>query len=409
MKKFPLGFWNYPSIDKVPLSEVARWREAGMTSIQTPVFSYETDKKEQLLAFLDEIEAQGMDCFLRIRDMIYKRFVGREEELAALIDRVRADFGDHPAVRGYYIGDEPRSPEEIRTCVEMFRIIRERAPEAEIFLNFLPYYTDIENDCLGGQRYDEWISGFLKETGCKILSTDCYCQLNPEREGIHNYFMNLHKNVAAAEAGGAECYNTVLSCGHFRYRVPTEDDLRWQLSTSVASGVRGILWFLYYEENVGNNYRGAPVDALGEESETYRALRRVQRIFLHDYADYMVRLRHTYTCHFCESFGGYPMFESGVGRVRRASSGHGTPGILSTFTDEEGKEYLVVVNNDQRASDLFTFRLDPGLKVLHRYRGTQDVDFITTHHDARYSVVEGCPTVGIFLAPGQMELFRAEY
>ena len=132
--------------------------------------------------------------------------------------------------------------------------------------------------------------------------------MNPGDEGINMYFRNLNRYVGAAERNGVMVWNTLLSCGHFRYRVPDEDDIRWQLSTTVASGCDGILWFLWYGQNLTNNYRGAPIDELGEESATYAAIRRVQLLFHRRYGTLMNRLRHEKTYHFCKAYGGYPLY-----------------------------------------------------------------------------------------------------
>ena len=36
MAKYPIGFWNYPSVTTTPVSEVARWDNCGITCNQTP-------------------------------------------------------------------------------------------------------------------------------------------------------------------------------------------------------------------------------------------------------------------------------------------------------------------------------------------------------------------------------------
>ena len=413
--RYPIGFWNYPSVERTPLSQVESWKRAGITCNQTPFFSYEKgNNPADMTAMLDEMQKAGMRAFVCVHELDFHRFLQDPEAFRPVFERAYADFGHHPATYGFYIGDEPISGQEFAACVRAYRIMRETAPELTPLLNFNPYWEGMENDLLGGESFDTWIDRFVRESGCPLICYDCYCQMNPGDEGINMYFRNLNRYVGAADRNGVMVWNTLLSCGHFRYRVPNEDDIRWQLSTTVASGCDGILWFLWYGTNASNNYRGAPIDELGEESATYSAIRRVQILFHRRYGALMNRLHHEKTYHFCKAYGGYPIYSTyDLPHLRKAVSDHGLPGIISSFTDDEGNRYLVLVNNSQSESGLFWMIFDGGVKQIHRYwnRGDEmcDVDFIASHHDAHYGDDGHTARIGLWLAPGQMEVFRVSY
>lgn len=411
MAKYPIGFWNYPSVTTTPVSEVARWQNCGITCNQTPTFSYKHHDPALLTAFLDEMHKHDMKAFLFINDLDFRNFVGRHEDFRAVFERAYADFGHHPATLGFFIGDEPLHKPEFDACVAAYNIMREVAPELTPLLNFNPYWMGIETDFLGGKPFGEWLDNFIDASGCPLICYDCYWQMNPEEDGTNMYFLNLNQYTSAAKRKNIKVWNTLLSVGHFRYRVPSEDDLRWQLSTTVASGCNGILWFLYYGQNNRNNYRGAPVDELGEESATYAAMRRVQLIFHRRYGDLMTALRHVKTWHFCKAYGNYPLYTTyEISHLRKTESVHGLPGIVSTFRDAEGHEYLVLVNNSPKESGLFQLILDPGVTRFDRYwDGGAPINFITSHHDAIYAAHDSHTVAGFWLAPGQMEVFRIEF
>ena len=408
---YPIGFWNYPNVNKTPVADVARWKNAGITCNQPPFFSYGSNDPAKMTAMLDEMHAQGMRAVVCISDLDFHRFVGHREDFRPVFERAYADFGRHPATMGFFVGDEPLRREEFDACVYAYQVMREVAPELTPLLNFNPYWGGMENDLLGGQPFDAWLDNFVKESGCPLICYDCYWPMNPEEEGTNLYFLNLHNYVGAAERNGIQVWNTLLSCGHFRYRVPSEDDLRWQLSTTVASGCNGILWFLWYGEDSRNNYRGMPVDELGEESATYAALRRVQLLFHRRYGALLHSLHHTDTFHFCKAFGNYPLYKTyDLPHIRKMTSDSGLPGIVSRFVDKDGGEYLVVVNNTPKESGLFCFHLDPGVKHIWRYwNDGEATDFIQSHHDAVYADHGSFVQAGVWLAPGQMEVFRLEY
>ncbi len=413
MAQYPIGFWNYPSVDTTPISEVARWQNCGITCNQTPRFSYKHHDPALLTAFLDEMHARGMQAFVCISELDFRSFIDTPTDFRPLFERAYADFGKHPATLGFFIGDEPLHEPEFKACVEAYNIMREVAPELTPMLNFNPYWMGIETDFLGGKPFGEWLDNFIDASGCPLICYDCYVQMNPEEEGTNMYFLNLNHYTSAAKRKGIKVWNTLLSVGHFRYRVPNEDDLRWQLSTTVASGCDGILWFLYYGQNNCNNYRGAPVDELGEESETYAAMRRVQLLFHRRYGELMTRLKHEKTWHFCKAFGDYPIYHTyEIPHLRKMESHHGLPGIISSFRDENGEQYLVVCNNSQRESGMFQFVFDGGMTRADRYwNGGADhpIDFTRNHHDAVFATDAGRSVIGLWLAPGQMEVFRVGF
>lgn len=409
MSEFPIGFWNYPSLGNEKLSEAARWKHCGMTASQSPRFSYDRDKKEDFTAMLDACEAQGVKLYLCVGGLEYPDYGRDPAAYRARFERAYADFGRHPATLGFFIGDEPYGREQLDACIGAYKLQLELAPELTPFLNFNPYYEGYERDVLGGQKFADWGKDFAAASGCRLICYDCYAQLNPEIEGTDMYFLNLRKYSEMAEAAHIELWVTLLSCGHFRYRVPTEDDLRWQVSTAAACGARGIIWFLYYNNLANNNYRGSPVDEFGEETATYTALSRVLRVFQSMYGNLLMSLRRRETYCFGRCFGGYEAFPaSGRGHIRAVRSWHGLPGVVSFFADRDGAEYAVLVNNSPFEPDGFVFDLDRKTTRIERIElnGSRVTDFAKYHHDAIYSEHDDRIEAGCWLAPGQMEVFR---
>ncbi len=410
MKKFPIGFWNYPSVRNLPISQVERWQNCGMTCTQTPNFSYEEHETSVLRGFLDEMHRCEMKAIVVIRELDFHKYVDNIDGYRAMFERANADFGSHPAVFGFFVGDEPTSAAEMDACKKAYKIAREINPSLTPMLNLHSYDNSIKSADLGGKSFNLWLDDFIDEIECPLISYDCYTQMNPEEEGTDRYFYNLNIYTSAAKRKTFELWTTLLSVGHFRYRPPTEDDLRWQISTAVASGCTGILWFLYYGSLTMNNYRGAPIDELGEESDTYKYLRRVQLIFHRRYGAVMATLKHRKTWHFYKSYGEYPMYsDGGIQNLMCCESEHKIPGIVSSFSDEAGNEYIVLVNNSKTESDLFSLTFKGKLCRCDRYWDYGIVDFLSYHHDALFEASSDTTTVGFYLAPGQMELLRVDF
>lgn len=408
---FPIGFWNYPAVGTYGPEEVSRWTRCGMSWNQSPRFSYQTNTPDQLLAILDECEKQGIGLTLCINGLDFRDAVRDLDAYRALFERAYRDFGHHPATVGFFIGDEPIGEEENRACVEAYRIMLSTAPELTPFLNFNPIFPGFEEKVLGGRKFSDWAKEFTDTSGCKLICYDCYAQLNEGEDGTDFYFYNLNKYSEMARNAGIEVWTTLLSTAHFLYRAASEDDIRWQLNTAVASGCRGILWFLFYDFLPCNNYRSAPIDPFGEETETYQYIRRVQKTFHALYGDLLIQLKWKKTWHLEKAYGGYQLFRTGDHPlIRRVISDEKLPGILSLFEDEEGREYVCLVNNSPFKPGRFSFVLPKDVKkILRIYKnGEMVVDFKTNHHDAIYEERDDEIIAGCFLAPGQMEIFRFE-
>jgi hypothetical protein len=333
---------------------------------------------------------------------------------AAVFTEAVKDFGSHPAVVGFFIGDEP-SGDGIEPCKEICRIQLEVAPHLMPYLNFLPYeYLKNCDERTQGKPFDRWMADFVEASDCPALSFDCYYQMRPEAEYIENFFQNLYHYSRAAKASDRFLFSIVLGTGHFRYRVPNEDELRWQFNASIACGVGGVLWFTFYTPEGNNNYRGSAIDEFGEETETYRAMAHVHKSFLRDYATRLNRSKHLKTTCIGRTYANYSRFHAGHPEameqgILAVQSEHGVPGLMSFFEDSDGSKYVMLFNNSYKDSDLFTMTLRPNVKKVTRLYDGGNVDFEKFHWDARFHRYESAVEAGVWLAPGQFNLFQLEY
>lgn len=410
MTRYPIGFWNYPSIDTMEVDEVKVWADCGMTVTMSPQLPIRPDAIKKLQDMLVECEKYDMKLIIRDERLGWQGASDDPEGYRAKFRASLSDFGRYPAVYGFFVGDEPNGEMAFADCEAALRIQREEAPHFVGFLNFLPYWPKELNDLQGEMAFDEKMRRFASASGCQMFSYDCYAQLNPEEEGAERYFLNLRVFSQAARAAGIPLWTTILSAGHFRYRVPTEDDLRWQFNTAVASGCRGIHWFTFYGNNY-RNYRGTPINQYREKTIHYDWMSLLHRNFLDEYGDLMMSLTLKDCYHIVRAYGGYPLFpEGGHPLIRRVFSEHRVPGIVSFFEDERGREYVVLVNNSPFESDLFKMAIDPKVRHIFNVRrnGRDEKDMKDFHHDAFYRGGDAEVQAGVWLAPGQMEIFRLD-
>jgi hypothetical protein len=416
VKQFPIGFWNYVSLADQGTAAVKDWSDLGMTLAMSPSYQSEGGEIAKMRSILDAAGERDIKVILCDDHLTFGHLAAVGEP--AYRDRVRkalAGCGDHPSVLGFSAGDEPLTHTFAPACRAM-RIQKDMAPHLKPFCNLLPWSEGWPQMCdhrleVGYSDWSAYLDAFVKEAGPEILCYDCYCQLLPGTEGWDNYFANLRYYSDAARRANIPLWVTLLSTGHFRYRCPKEDDFRWQINTAVAHGVKGILWFFVYGRKKHDNYRAAPIDEHGRRSETFEWLSRSNLTFLKSTASVVMDLTLARVSHVGRAWGGVPLFDGGS-LVASATSRFDTPLIISEFKHTSGADYVMVVNNSQTESTHAIIWVRGRMPTLHRvdWLGTEELAKPPPTATPRPGVgpLVNAATAGMWLAPGQMELFRVE-
>ena len=433
---FPLGFWNYAKLGMYGTEAVKDWKDAGMNLCLSPRFEAEEDDPAQLIAFLDECQKAGIRLVIDDNRASWNGASTDPEGYKARFMQAVNDFGHHPAAFGFYVGDEP-SGKQLADAKAAVRLQRECAPNLTPFINFNPY-SDGNEKHLNGVKFDAWIDDFVKESGLQLLSYDRYSQMNPPdpaESGIHEYYKSLRYFTEAAKRNHVPLWVSNLAVGHFRYRCPKEDDFRWQLNTSVVSGANCVWWFFMYMRTCRINYRVAPIDELGERTETYQWLSRVQRSFQQHHGALFAQLIHDETWHAMRAYGGYPLLNyDSHPLLKQVTCDQNLPALISLFHLPDGTKYLAVVNNSQTENGYFHLFLQPCVKEVYRvafsmYDTRTNSAFGGGSHKVRSTpwggaevnckyndACDGCRVdengvlhTGAWLAPGQMQVYRLAF
>jgi len=349
LASYPIGFWSYTTLSEhgqhMDEAAVEEWADAGFTVPQSPGFDpADPAQKAHILRLLDWSQKRGMKLIV-CDPRGYSKSEG-SKVAADYADGIRAavrDFGSHPALFGFHVGDEPdKSAKD--AFAESYRIQKEIAPQLHPFANLLPYWPGAEAH-VGAPNWPAYLDEYSKRSNADLLSYDCYMQMNPGTGGQQGYYQNLRLYRDAALRNGIPFWNTILSVGHFRYRVPSLDDIRWQFNTTVAYGAHGVMWFFYYMREPHENYRRAPIDEFWHRTQAYDDLRLVQKSFHRRYGALFARLASTRVAFHPEAFGGGEVFtpDSLVSRVLPDHDGH--PILIGEFADLEGRRYVMIVNN----------------------------------------------------------------
>ncbi len=396
---FPIGFWNYCPAHVLNRESVRDWADCGMTLAMSPEFDPDKHNPKDLTAILDAAHERGIRVIVCDARSYWRALKNGENAYRQGSKQAFKDFGHHPAVMGFHVGDEPDASEFEAACKAM-TIQKEIAPALTPFLNLLPWYQGVETR-VGFADWSAYLDAYAERAKPAFFCYDCYSQMNPDPEnnawGYEMYFANLRLFREASARHGIPFWTTLLSVGHFKYRPPKEDDLRWQINTAVAHGASGILWFFLYMREPHCNYRVAPIDEHWERTETFEWLSRVNRTFLKRHAPVLVNLTLKRVNHVGKCWGGVPLLD-GKGRVLSAHADQ--PLIVSEFADGNGNDYVAVVNNSQKESTQATITIGGKHPKLLR------IAWEGKESDTGQSRGSDFARVQPWLAPGQMELYR---
>lgn len=352
MSKYKMGLWNYVNTGVLaPEAAVRDWEDLAFNLVMSFEFDPEKHDKKEFIKSLDLCAEKNMKVIVCDKRTYWHNLTKNGEEIFRKeVDEAVCDFGAHPAVFGFHVGDEP-SGKQMDDMIKAYKIVKAAAPNLSPFVNFLPIWEeDNFKDTLGvePEGYKDLLNRVVKEAKIEMLCYDYYgqCAYFDRQANENIYFKNLKIFGEVARENNIPLFTTLLSVGHWSLRCPTEDDIKWQISTSVAMGVTGILWFFIYERTLDGSFRVPPVDLFWERTETFSWLSRQNRTFMRFHAPLLEDSEYDKTYALDIPYADLPLFDGGYGieKVERVVNGE-APLILTHFKGKQ--ERLVLVNADR--------------------------------------------------------------
>jgi len=311
---------------------------------------------------LDHVAAAGLKCIVYdprtpIRPDAQLKQTEIDEQVKAYTDNV----GAHPAVFGYFLDDEP-SAKQFPVLARWAKAFRSATPDKLPYINLFPNYATSEQ--LGADTYDGYVESFVRKLKLPYISYDHYT-LMEDGSLRTGYFRNLEAIRKAATRHKIPFWNVVMSTGCLSYAEPTEAGLRFQAYTSLAYGARGISWFTYFSQPVGN-FRLAPIDHFGEKTATWDMLRRVN-LQIHRLGPTYLKLASVNVFHHPQG----PEESRGIKTSKHLSKLTGGNFVVGEFLGPDKRPSVLVVNKDLQRSVSFqvTFRSPGTVRQINAYTG----------------------------------------
>lgn len=278
----------------------------------------------------------------------------RRERLDALI----AHVSKHPALYAYYIVDEPNAS-QFPALGKLVAYLRERDPLHLAYINLFPTYASNKQLGTNGDvvtAYGEHLRRYVEQVKPSLISYDHY-QFRLKGDG-DQYFLNLAMIRRAAQEAGVPFLNIVQACtwAPDAMRVPSLNELRYLVYSTLAYGAQGISYYVYAHVN----HHGSLVSLDGTPGPLYHAAKSYNREFV-AIARELQPLRSLGVYHTSMSeFGCEPLPPDALFHLDSSQSSALPRGfLLGFFGAAERPTHAVVVNLDYTA-ETSTSLVGPG-------------------------------------------------
>lgn len=272
----PVGMWVTPP-DEYRTDEAFKTiADCGINMVNG--FAYYENEDDEILSTLDACEANGLR-FLYSSLIVenYIRQYNESKNVQIIQDAMAqiAKFADHPAYAGQLFLDEP-SVAYYDTLADFINIYRQTYINKLPYVNMLPYYAVGPNTYLA--NFNSWMS----KVNPSMYSYDSYPLIDYDpsettyETEMSDYYYNLDLLRANTMEYGIPMWSFVATVGYEtsgananepNRRMPSREDLRWEVFSNLAFGSKGIQYYCYW--NPGGTNTGALISRAGEPTDIY--------------------------------------------------------------------------------------------------------------------------------------------
>ncbi len=347
--------------------------------------------KEGNLKTLDIAKKHGMSVYAY--DI---RVHGSNDDIKMLVN----DYKSHTALAGYYVTDEPDST-RLQLAIDAQKTIKRLDKGKDAYVNHLPDWAIPNYEAFLRQ----WIEGVEKEN-LNYLAFDNY-PFKKKQRLEKTYFNNLD----IIRRLGLEYHVKTSSClqsfgmsfsGNEELRRPTSDEMRWNVYSNLAYGVKNAVWYPYWTTiKHGDVISMSPciIDENGAKTDLYEPFR-ILNGEMKQLGKTLIRLEAREVYHTGDSLW--------IGTTQPPAnflwkvSDDGADVILSHLVDpNDGKEYIMVVNKSFKDAGRYTFNIKNSIKNIKEISKTTGKPIKSAYDPLIHSITE------TFL-PGEGKLYALD-
>ncbi len=350
-KEFPIGIFYIPTWAATNDTQYDYIKDAHINLMQSfypNVVGISTE--DQMKTILDLAHARGIK--VQVSDSRTENLMttATDEE----IDAIANTYKNHPATGGYYIKDEP-SLEQLPRAAYVYNRLKRNDPASFPNVNMFP-----ASGVPGDHRsyLEEWVKQ-AGPTNLEFLTMDTYPFVGGRAIGP-DYFKDMEdlratglkydlKIAAYLQAVGL----TIGETEHLRR--PNADELRWNVYTNLAYGVKGIYWFTWFQpldQGPDTHFSTAIMDGTGNMTDLYASAQALNAEIKQWGSILSGLTSHDVFFHGNVPEGTKPLPADFFWKPLEEDAQ-----IVSHFMDQSGRNYVMVVNRDFNNSRTLGYRL----------------------------------------------------
>lgn len=252
--EFRIGIFWPPVWEQTNLKQYKVIKKANVDYIQNVLGSL-LDTEERNLEMLRLAGECGLEMY--VAD---PRVNGTREEIGAMVNTYR----NYPATSGYYVVDEP-DIKGMEAAAKKYQTILSFDKQAIPYVNLLPQWAESDY----ATYVNQWIETCGKEN-LKYLSFDCY-PFMVDGSFRDTYYQNLDviRLAGLKNSVKTSCYLQSIGIPKV-YRRPSEADMRFNVYSSLAYGIKNAVWFTYWTPTGrGEKFTNAIIDSCGNKTDLY--------------------------------------------------------------------------------------------------------------------------------------------
>jgi len=325
----------------------------------------------------DRVRAAGLACFVsdpRASGYDWEK-MPTEDQIRPNITALAREVGDHPAVLGFFLRDEPTASlmPGLGRVATLLQVVM---PNTWPYVNLHPTYTSRTQ--LGTPDYEAYVRRLIETVHPPFISYDNYSLVEGEMRDY--FFTNLEIVRRVSLDTRTPFWNCILANAHYNLMEPSDATFNLQVYGTLAYGGRGIQYYSYFTP-AADNFRLGAIDQFGNRTPTWDMLRRIN-YQIHRLAPTLIKLRSTGVYHSPDvPAEGRPLAESRLVKQVETFTPSIHPPIparflIGEFVDQQEHPYLMIVNKDLKHSFLFRLHLKEESRRLLRissYSGREEL------------------------------------
>jgi len=252
--EFRIGIFWPPIWEHTNQAQYKVIKDAHVNYIQN-VLGSQLDTEERNLKMLELAGKYGLKMF--VAD---SRVNGSIEDIKTMVNFYRK----YPATAGYYVVDEP-DIKGMEGAAKKYQTILLFDKQAIPYVNLLPSWA--------AQDYDTYVNQWIEKCGkenLKYLSFDCYPFMS-DGSLRNTYYQNLDviRRAGLKDEVKTSCYLQSVGISNV-YRRPSEADMRLNVYSCLAYGIKNLVWFTYWTPTGrGEKFSNAIIDSCGKKTDLY--------------------------------------------------------------------------------------------------------------------------------------------